>query len=134
MEYCYTGETQTATKDGSSHMERRRPQQPRQGRGAEGGTGYHQGSPLSFSGYRSGETPLELFDAGRWLECLHGCMIGITVTHEHIEDDGVLHELVHLALGIPICHQSSMGYIRDEVGKIQMAAQAEMHDQKEPRT
>lgn len=81
-----------------------------------------KGRNYSFDGFPPGETPVELFDAGRWLECLHACMAGVMVNRLHIEDDGVLHELVHLALGVEICTHSSMGGLRNEICEIETLA------------
>lgn len=73
-----------------------------------------KGRAYSFMGWPPGESPVELFDAKRWLECLHACMFAASrkVT---LEDDGLLHELVHLALGVEICTHNTMGDLRAEI-------------------
>lgn len=79
-----------------------------------------RGRSFSFSGWAPGETPLDHFDRGEWLKCLHGCMFA--ASRVHIEDDGVLHELVHLALGVDICTHNSLDDLRVEVAAIQALA------------
>jgi hypothetical protein len=71
------------------------------------------GRSFAFSGWPPGESPLELFDAGKWLECLHACMFAAS-RRELLEDDQLLHELVHLALGIDICTHNTMAGLREE--------------------
>lgn len=83
--------------------------------------GYHtsRGRLFTFVGWPDGGTPLELFDAGRWLECLHACMFSASRLQD-LEDDGVLHELVHLALGVEICTHTSMTALRGQVEALQL--------------
>lgn len=69
-----------------------------------------RGREYSFYRWDPGESPTELFDAGRWLECLHACMV--VASKNDLEDDAILHELVHLALGIPICQHGDMEGLR----------------------
>lgn len=72
-----------------------------------------------FSGWH--ETPLELFDAGRWPECLHATIQAFNVrrdaiaTQAAVEDTGALHELAHLACGIEICTHHSLLWLRREI-------------------
>lgn len=79
----------------------------------------------SFTGWRPGETPLDHFDAKRWLECAHSLCVcldlatPITEIAKAVEDDGVLHELLHLALGIEICTHNTLSEIRTEVAVLQ---------------
>ena len=73
------------------------------------------GRAFHFDGWPPGESPIELFDAGKWLECLHACMFAAS-RRELLEDDHLLHELVHLALGIDICTHNTMAGLR-EAGK-----------------
>lgn len=79
-----------------------------------------RGRLFSFTGWTPGETPLELFDRGEWLQCLHACMFASS--RSAIEDDGVLHELVHLALGIEICTHNSMAMLRSDVAAIDLVS------------
>lgn len=72
------------------------------------------GHAFIFDGWPAGESPLELFDAGKWLECLHACMFA-TSRRVLLEDDQLLHELVHLALGIDICTHNTMAGLREAV-------------------
>lgn len=75
------------------------------------------GRAFGFEGWANGDSPLEHFDAGRWLECLHGCMFA--ASRLLYEDDQLLHELVHLALGIDICTHTTMEELRAQVEALQ---------------
>lgn len=84
----------------------------------KGGYRTSRGRLFTFVGWPAGGTPLELFDAGRWLECLHACMFAAS-RRADLEDDGLLHELVHLELGLAICTHSTMADLREQVLALQ---------------
>jgi hypothetical protein len=54
-----------------------------------------------FDGWNPGDEPSQTFMKGDYIACLHGCMFGLLIladknrSHQAIEDDGILHELVH---------------------------------------
>lgn len=89
-----------------------------------------QGRTYDFSGWEPRESPLELFDKKEWLKCLHACMLAVYLAHRCnedllgfralsvgtvLEDDSLLHELCHLALGIDISTHNSLEDLRDKV-------------------
>jgi len=82
------------------------------------------GATYDFSGWR-GEDPTTFFDRRDWLGCLHGCMLCLSLlgrenwTQMSIADDGLLHELVHLAAGSEICTHNSLDKMREEVVELQ---------------
>lgn len=81
------------------------------------------GARFSFSGWAAGESPLECFDRRDWLDCLHGCMFCAGFHPDPrvlLEDDGVLHELVHLAGGVDICTHSNLAALRNSVLALQL--------------
>lgn len=73
----------------------------------------------NFTGW--GDDPLELFDAGRFGECLHATLQAYsvidhpTLTHNAVTDTGLLHELAHLATGVPINLHNSQEGLRVEL-------------------
>lgn len=81
-----------------------------------------RGRLFALPSFEKGEYPLDLFDRGEWLKCLHACMAVAqfmdTDTRSFIEDDGILHELVHLSLGVNVCTHNSMDDLRRDVEKI----------------
>jgi|GEM_PF-993448 len=83
------------------------------------------GASFSFSGWNASESPLECWDSRDWLKCLHGCMLCLSLlndpeaTQRAIEDDGILHELVHLEADINICLHGSMDNIRAQIESLQ---------------
>jgi hypothetical protein len=83
------------------------------------------GHAFEFSGWSLGESPLDHFDAGRWLECAHGVCLALSRHHDvncaalAVEDDGLLHELIHLALGIDICTHTNTTELRGKVAALQ---------------
>lgn len=85
----------------------------------------HSGTKFQFDGWPPGESPVECWDAQKWVPCLHGCMLALyllddaDLTMREIADDGVLHELVHLAQGVDICTHGSMDALRERVVAIQ---------------
>jgi hypothetical protein len=90
------------------------------------------GVGYSFSGWNAGESPLECWGKQDWLKCLHGCMLCLSLIREPvaafrtIEDDGLLHELVHLAQGEAICLHSSMDSLRAQVDMLQRIMEAKI--------
>lgn len=72
----------------------------------------------------SGATPVELFDAGRYGECLHACMFLLYALNDErraldeLNDEGLLHELAHLSTGVPIGLNNSQQTIRDELSQL----------------
>jgi len=84
-----------------------------------------RGRRFGFMGWAPGESPLEQFDAGNWVACLHACLLCFSAledaekTQEAIEDDGLLHELVHLASGVDICTHAGMADLREQVSELQ---------------
>ncbi len=79
---------------------------------------------FGFDGWGS-YSPTQCFDRGEWLDCLHGCMLALTIINDpgltqiEISDDGVLHELLHLALGIDICTNNTMSELRTQVAELE---------------
>lgn len=77
-----------------------------------------------FDGWRD-NSPVQCFDRKDWNSCLHGCMLALTIindpklTQTEISDDGVLHELFHLASGIEICTNNTMPELRTQVAEIE---------------
>lgn len=88
-----------------------------------------KGRWYGFSGWHPTH-PLQLFDQGRWLECLHAAIFAASLQPESeraaaaLEDDGVIHELAHLALGIEICTHNTLDDIRQELKELVDAAEA----------
>lgn len=72
----------------------------------------------------SGATPVELFDAGRYGECLHACAFILHTLRDParvwhaLDDEAVLHELIHLVVGIDISTHNTIKNIRNEVEKL----------------
>lgn len=60
------------------------------------------GNTYVFRGWKPGEHPTETFDKQDWVGCLHGCSLALillqdpTRTQAAIEDDGIIHELIHI--------------------------------------
>lgn len=79
------------------------------------------GARFSFSGFGTGEDPLTYFDTKDYLNCLHGCMVLVSlfvpreIKHLYLEDDGLLHELVHLSLGVDICTHGDLISLRQHI-------------------
>lgn len=84
-----------------------------------------KGTKYSFSGWESGSTPVERFDLGDYIGCLHGCLLMLTLLgNEHrtqvaISDDGIVHELVHLAGGVEISTHNDLTTLRAEVVELE---------------
>ncbi len=57
----------------------------------------------------SGATPVELFDAGDWLGCVHACAFVLFAIGDAdralaaLDDESYVHELIHLAAGVEAC-------------------------------
>ena len=80
------------------------------------------GRHYGFSGWPSGESPVESFDKSDWIKCLHSCML-IASFHPDpkpfLQDDQVLHELVHLVAGIEISTHSTLEFLRSQVVELE---------------
>lgn len=71
----------------------------------------------------SGPTPVELFDAGDWIGCVHACAFVLFAMGDAgralaaLDDESYFHELIHRAAGVEACtanrHQPEI--IRAEV-------------------
>lgn len=85
-----------------------------------------RGRRFSFDGWPDGGRPTELFDLGQWAACLHACMFAASrrANVADIEDDGPLHELIHLICGIPVCTHGSMDDLRRQIYELEMSADA----------
>lgn len=84
-----------------------------------------KGTEFSFYGFDDGDRPSDHFKAGDWLTCLHGCMFLASILDPHeskvlMEDDGLLHELVHLALGISISTHTDMNELLCSVTELEL--------------
>lgn len=81
----------------------------------------------SFAGWSPGESPVECWQSGEWLRCLHGCMLAVYLIGDPhmmraaLADDGILHELVHLAAGAEVCTHGGMERLAEEVVALQDA-------------
>lgn len=77
-----------------------------------------RGHLFGFSDWPEGESPLELFDKREWLKCLHSTMFVLSrskIEQIDIEDDGILHELIHLSLGVDICTHQTLSDLREQL-------------------
>ncbi|WP_238913781.1 hypothetical protein [Achromobacter insolitus] len=78
-----------------------------------------------FHGWPVGQSPSECWRAGDWLGCLHGCVLcffllgDYRATQAAVADDGLLHELVHLASGTPICTHTGHEQLADQVVELE---------------
>lgn len=82
------------------------------------------GHQYSFTNWGNGEQPSECFDRQDWLGCLHGCMFCAQFNSSSnllLEDDGLLHELLHLAMGLEISTHNSLQELRIAVVKLELA-------------
>lgn len=74
---------------------------------------------------RAYEHPLDLFDEDRYLECAHACiqllsLLGdIERTQREMRDDGLIHELLHLEIGIETCHCTTLDKLRNSIDDLQ---------------
>lgn len=83
-----------------------------------------KGARFGFSGWGEGGSPLERFDKQEWVLCLHGCMLAASFLPGEearllLEDDQILHELVHLIQGVDICTHNGMPALRRGIKKLQ---------------
>ena len=83
-----------------------------------------KGRLYSFDGWQPDDSPLEHFDQKNWLKCLHGVCFMLShfdanEVKQSLEDDGILHELIHLSLGVEICTHQDLEYLRACVADIQ---------------
>lgn len=93
---------------------------------------YHttKGRLYGFSGWEPDGDPLTLFDQGKYLECLHAAVFAASrlpssdLVASALEDDGVIHELVHLVAGIDICTHNTMADLRRDLEWLINAAEA----------
>lgn len=81
--------------------------------------------------WKPGETPVETYDKQDFIGCLHGCVLALTMlqdskrTQMAIEDDGIVHELIHILhftqpdQRIQIGSFRSVRELRDEIYKLQ---------------
>lgn len=77
--------------------------------------------------------PMALFYAGRWAACLHATIQAYNeagdpeATQRAMRDDGLIHELAHLAIGIPIYtnHPNGLETLRVELARITEVIHAE---------
>lgn len=83
------------------------------------------GHSFIFDRWPDNFSPLDCFDKKDYLNCLHGIMLGLTlinnerVSHQSLSDEGVIHELLHLALSIDICTENTRDSLRLEIKEIQ---------------
>ncbi|NYT38920.1 hypothetical protein ERD78_18625 [Allopusillimonas soli] len=79
----------------------------------ESGHTYH------FDGWPPGQSPYECWARCDYLGCLHGAMLCYHLigdgAQEAVADDGLLHELVHLASGMDICTHTPTGILGNRV-------------------
>ncbi|MDV3101761.1 Lar family restriction alleviation protein [Burkholderia cenocepacia] len=92
-----------------------------------------RGRTYSFNGWPAGGRPTELFDAGKWAECLHASMFAASRRRDpaDIEDDGPLHELTHLICGVPMCTHNTLDRLRDEVLELEQSVENGVRYKKE---
>ena len=83
-----------------------------------------KGTTFSFSGWDKGKDPLSMFDRGKYLACLHGLMVYYNLLADpellqlSVEDDGLMHEVLHLASGVEISTHNTMEGLRKEISVI----------------
>ncbi|HHV7520171.1 TPA: hypothetical protein ACUNF5_001619 [Burkholderia orbicola] len=84
-----------------------------------------RGRTYSFNGWPAGGRPTELFDAGKWADCLHASMFAASRRRDpaDIEDDGPLHELTHLICGVPMCTHNTLERLRGEVLELEQSVE-----------
>lgn len=87
-------------------------------------TDYRGSKGGAYNTTYSGPTPVELFDAGRVAECLHACAFMLFALKDAgrawgaLDDEGLMHELVHLVVGIDISTHNRHDNIRAEVSEL----------------
>lgn len=83
-----------------------------------------KGMRFSFSGWAQ-DSPTRCFYKQDWLGCLHGCLLTLTIINDpkltqiEIADDGIVHELLHLASGIDICTHTTLTELRTEISELE---------------
>jgi hypothetical protein len=86
-----------------------------------------RGVNFSFTGFAPGSDPLTQFNAYKYEECLHSCMVLVYLftpkehQYQYLADDGLLHELIHLINGIDICTHNSPDNIRQQIKDLMCA-------------
>ncbi|MBR8344180.1 hypothetical protein [Burkholderia ambifaria] len=88
-----------------------------------------RGRRFSFLGWPEGGRPTDLFDREDWVGCLHACMFAASrrANPADLEDDGPLHELVHLACGLSLCTHNSMDLLREQIAELESHAESDAH-------
>ena len=82
-------------------------------------------SKYLFSGWEPTQSPIECWNSKNYLACLHGCMLCYSFLNDSkatqlaIEDDGLLHELLHLAMKTEICTHQSLKDLEKEIIALQ---------------
>ena len=77
-----------------------------------------KGMHCGFEGWKPDESPLDFFDRGDYLQCMHGVMLCLhliaqpTLLAQSVEDDGILHELVHLSLNVRLPPESAVDRLK----------------------
>lgn len=72
-----------------------------------------------FEGWCAGQAPIDFFDDGKWLECLHAVLPALAHVDDELRDTGLIHELVHLSLGVDIGIENRFRLMRDKILEIQ---------------
>lgn len=87
-----------------------------------------KGNAFSFIGFNEGESISEFFMRGEYLKAAHAASFVLgTFCHPEackmaLEDDGIVHELIHLALGIDQCTHTLMGDLMIECMRLDAEA------------
>lgn len=99
-------------------------------------------SDYEFNGWKEEHKPVNLFDARNFIPCLHACSVALVILNDHrrsyeaVEDDGIIHELIHI-LHIPLIQEvtsrdiethmqsPSMQTLRERILKLQEDALGE---------
>lgn len=84
------------------------------------------GGRFNFHGWENGDTPLSRFDHCDWVNCAHGVCLMLYLldsksrAYSSLADDGILHELIHLATGIDICTHHTLVELRRQLESLQI--------------
>jgi hypothetical protein len=82
---------------------------------------YFTSTDVGSSGLYTGKVLLAYFDNRDYINCLHGCMLLISlyvpseIKYLYLEDGGLLHELMHLSLSTDIRTQDSLTTLRQHI-------------------